>query len=496
MLAILRRRPGPAAALLLLSIACRSSAPEAASEHPATAVRAPPLRLGIIGDQTFSDDLDAAYAVLDRAVEKLTRHHREVAPLDAVVHTGDLVDSAASPAEVASRFAAAAAILDRLPVPWYPAAGDHDVNPPSYRPGSTDRSRRELFRRLLADRVPADEGALHYALDLGPHRLIVLDGQQVAHADPRWGNTFLARIDDRQLAWLTGVLEAGARPPEGAVVVVVHQPHWLAWSGWQRVHELLRRHPVALVVAGHLHHPQDDGVLDGIRYLTVGATGGVTRSGSRSVGDVDHVTVVEIATHGGLPVATTVLLLPLDGEALALPSRRDMERAQALDAMLGALHGIAERHPLRLDSGRLVADCATGAPARLSLAGVGNPIDLEVMLTITPPPGVVLAGAGFADGYCRGGKTPRPDDAFTCRLAVPGANVRFANPSGVEMADEPPLWEAGLAVRQGSGADLLAEGLTFGLRLTWELDERPSDATMREPLRLEREIELEVAPCP
>jgi 3',5'-cyclic AMP phosphodiesterase CpdA len=187
------------------------------------------LRLGVIGDQTLAEDLDAAYEVLARGVEELARYHREVAPLDAVVHTGDLVESGEAPEVVAARFAVAAAVLDRLPVPWYPAAGDHDVNPPGYEPGSGDRSRRELFVRLVGERVPAAahggaEGArlLRYAVDLGGFRLIVLDSQEVAHAEPRWGDVLLARIGEGQLAWLAAELAVerragGGRPPPAAV---------------------------------------------------------------------------------------------------------------------------------------------------------------------------------------------------------------------------------------------------------------------------------------
>ena len=205
------------------------------------------LRLGIVGDQTYVEDLDAAYAVLARGVEELARYHREVAPLDAVVHVGDLVESGEAPEGVARRFAEATAVLDRLPVAWLPVAGDHDVNPPGYRPGSEDRSRRELFLRLVGGRVPAARpgGLLAYSVDLGGFRLIVLDSQEVAHAEPRWGSVFLARLGEAQLDWLAAELGRSEEP----AVVVLHQPLWLAWSGWQPVHELLRRHRVAAVVS-------------------------------------------------------------------------------------------------------------------------------------------------------------------------------------------------------------------------------------------------------
>lgn len=473
------------------------------------------LRLGIVGDQTYAEDLDAAYAALARGVDELARFHREVAALDAVVHVGDLVESGEEPEDVARRFAAAAALLDRLPVVWYPVAGDHDVDPPGYRPGSDDRSRRELFLRLVGERVPAavprgaPAGLLAYSVDLGGFRLIVLDSQEIAHAEPRWGDVFLARIGEEQLAWLEAELARDARP----AVVALHQPQWLAWSGWQRVHETLRRHRVRAVVSGHLHHAQDGGSLDGIRYLTVGATGGAVREGSRYAGGVHHVSVLEVPAGG----APRLMLLPLDGgEPLPLPDRRTMERAQALDTMLGGLWDLPAKTPLfATGEGELVADCQSGGPARLVLAGLGNPIDLPVTVTVDLPESVELEEAEFAGGFCRH-EDRRPSDergavgdeaasggraapaitavaeraggngraATTCILPPPSPNLLYANPSGVAFAPEPPLWRSTLSLAAGAAPTTVLLSVT----VAWP--------TPDSPLRLERHLSLPIAPCP
>ena len=57
----------------------------------------------------------------------------------------------------------------------------------------------------------------------------------------------------------------------------LHQPLWSHWSNWQPVHELLREYRVDAVVAAHVHTDRDDGVLDGIRYLVLGAAGGTVQ---------------------------------------------------------------------------------------------------------------------------------------------------------------------------------------------------------------------------
>ena len=491
-------RPAAGLVLFVLLLGCSSTgSTDGAGTSTGTGAGSATLRLGIVGDQTLAEDLDAAYAVLARGVEELSRYHREVAPLDAVVHVGDLVESREAPGEVERRFAEAAGVLDRLPVRWLPVAGDHDVNPPGYAPGSADRSRRELFGRLVAERVAGAEvgpdGLLRYAVDLAGFRLFVLDSQEVAHADPRWGDVFLARIGAGQLAWLAAELGRSEEP----AVVVLHQPLWLAWSGWQPVHELLRRHRVAAVVSGHLHHPQDAGTLDGIRYLTVGATGGVTRGGRRSAGSVHHVTVLELAPGGD----TRVTLLPLDGRPLALPARRDMERAQALDMMLGGLWDLSSRTPLHVTSdGRLVADCTAKEPARLVLARLGNPIDREVRLTIEVAEPVVALDASFAAGFCREeddrekiskrenlDRSPPAAEA-TCLLSAPSPNVLYSNPSGVELSPDPPLWQASLTLAPSAPPPAAVD---LSVTLSW-----PAEAPAAQPLHLRRSATLPVSPCP
>ena len=97
------------------------------------------------------------------------------------------------------------------------------------------------------------------------------------------------------------------------------------------MHDLLRRHRTAAVVAGHFHYDQDEGEIDGIRYLVVGTTGGDTKAGSRDAGDAHHVTLLRLSGR-----RLSVELLPLGGGGpLPLTPREDMDRIQALDVQLG-----------------------------------------------------------------------------------------------------------------------------------------------------------------
>lgn len=379
------------------------------------------ITIGIIGDQTYSTDMQASYAVLQKGVAELSRRH-----VDVVLHTGDLVESSKSPDEVRALFAQGAGILDRLPVRWYMAAGDHDVDPPDFQQDSPDRSREQLFQQLYGARVPAVLDHPYYSFDARGYHFIALDSAEVLDAEPRFGNIFLARIGDDQFAFLKRDLEEhrSAR----AVVVFLHQPLWYHASGWQRVHELLRRYRVAAVISGHTHYNQDSGTLDGIRYLTVGATGAVTKHGSRAAGDVQHVTILKLS---GSKVRE-VRLIPLDDDLpLPLTPRIDMDRVQALDVQLGNLYDFASRNPVFLKDGQLVESCTSGLPATLKIAPIGNPIDLplDVKLTFTSePPGAVTLRSPAMESIL-----PRT------------ARTLFSNYSSVSINETPPLWTAGLA---------------------------------------------------
>lgn len=425
------------------------------------------ITVGVIGDQTGSSDLQASYAVLQQGVAELSRQN-----VDVVLHTGDLVESTRGEDEVRALFAQAAGILDRLPVRWYLTAGDHDVNPPAFRPDSPDRSRERLFQQLYGARVPAFARRPYYSFDHGRYHFIALYSHQALNADPRFGNIFLARIEDDQLAFLRKDLDEHRNA--AGIIVFIHQALWYHAAGWQRVHELLRQYPVAAVISGHHHYDQDYGTLDGIRYLTVGATGGSTKNGSRDAGDVHHVTTVRVSGNR----VTGVRLLSLsDTEPLALTPRVDMDRVQALDVQLDNLFDFAARNPLFVKDGRLVKSCATGEAARIEITPLGNPIDVPLRVTIAfnGTGGVALSGPAFTAGQCR------QSSASECTLAR-SARTFLSNDSSVEIDRSTPLWSTGLAGTAEAGAVL-----TFTIRTAFE--------GASGELFLEKDAAITVQPC-
>lgn len=392
------------------------------------------LKIGIIGDQSFTTDLQQSYRVLSKGVEILAKE--DVA---CVLHTGDLLDSSVSPDDFRAQFAQATGILDQLRRPWHLAPGDHDVNPPQYQPNSPDRSRDAIFRELYRQREPKLSDTLTHSFTVNGYHFIALNSQEHLHTDPRWGDIFLDKISPEQFDWLKDDL-AGHRNAKG-IVVFLHQPMWYSWSNWKPVHELLRRYHVMAVVAGHFHYDQDEGKLDGIRYAVVGAAGGITNQGSRDAGTVHHVTVMTIKKR-----EVEFRLLPTDGSApLQMTPRADMDRVQAVSVVLGELFHFRNQNSICLKGNQLFGN--NTEPAKLSVVPLGNPIDLPTRIDVQlAAEKFSLVNPHFTSGVCREVTT---DGA--CILA-PAARIESSNTSSVVFNDRfalTPLWESGLAIKDG-----------------------------------------------
>ncbi len=395
----------------------------------------PPVRIGIIGDQTGTSNLDVSYALLEKGVHRLSAENVAV-----VLHTGDLLESSVDPAQYRDTFVRATAILDRLPVPWYLTPGDHDVNPPPpFVQDSGDRSREILFRELYGLRRPEAKNHLYYSFDAAGYHFIALYSHEALDADPRWGVTLLAGLSAHQRQWLAADLK-DHQNAEG-IVVFLHQPLWYDWTRWREIHALLRRYPVLAVIAGHFHYNQDDGLLDGIRYVNVGATGGSTKRGSSRAGNLQHVTLLTLrGRHLDFQV------LPLDShEPVTLTPRADMDRVQMLDMVLDTLFDFERRNPLFLKGGVLVSSCSPSLPPRLELVTLGNPLDVPLKVTIrVSTPRIELKNVRFVPDTCLS-----THNGEQCELR-PGARVASANLSSVEFtwgcaascAPPPALWTA------------------------------------------------------
>jgi 3',5'-cyclic AMP phosphodiesterase CpdA len=389
------------------------------------------LRIGIVGDQTFSADIQASYGVLQQGVQVLSRQDPDV-----VLHVGDLVESTLPVDQVTALWNQATGILDQLPVTWYMTAGDHDVSPPAFQQDSPDRSREHLWQQLYGARVPAVLAHPWYSFDVKGFHFISLYSFEALDSDSRFGNIFLSRLYNDQFAFLQSDLAAHAQAK--AIIVWVHQPLWYHTSGWQRVHELLRRYPVAAVISGHFHYDQDNGELDGIRYLTVGATGGLTKVGNRQAGDVNVVWMVTVASQGNV----NVQILPLDNLPITLTPRVDMDRVQAIDVQLGNFFDFSSVNPVFIKGGQLVNDCSSTSPAVIQINEIGNPIDLPLDVKIafsSNPPGISLASPQFTPGLCS--QTISPTECVLPRTV----KTFISNYSSVDIDNSSAIWQSGLS---------------------------------------------------
>jgi DNA repair exonuclease SbcCD nuclease subunit len=430
----------PFCLLPLLIYACNSAEPR-------------PLKVGVIGDQTGSDDLEKSYEVLARGVEILNKEG-----VACALHTGDLLESRVSPEQYRIQFEQAVRVLDKLQAPWHLAPGDHDVNPPERVPNSSDRSREQLFRELYGKREPLLTQTLSHSFDVDGYHFIALNSQEHLHADPRWGDVFLARLTTEQIAWLESDLNT--HDTAKGIVVFLHQPLWYNWSGWMAVHQLLRRHPVRAVIAGHFHYDQDEGTLDGIRYCVVGAAGANVKQASRDAGRVHHVTV--IALDGD---KVSIRLIPIDGtEPLSATSRLDMDRIQAIDTLLSEMSRSGLGNAPCLKGNHLYGPDAQ--PARISLTQIGNPIDLPVRINVQLlGDKLAFSSPGFLAGDCQ-----QVISDEQCIMA-PGTRVALSNTSSVAMNNWfgplRPLWESGLNVNQGDRISI-GDAVQVKVRLSFE----------------------------
>ena len=294
------------------------------------------LKIGIIGDQTGSSDLAKSYEILENGCKAIAEYNPDI-----VLHVGDLVESSKTNDEVKADFKQAAGYLnsikkDSSSVPWYIAAGDHDVNPPEdYTPGTKNREKEKLFLELVKNeyskRTPLlSPKNLYYSFDYKDYHFICLYSEDNLGTDPRWGNIFMDKILKKQYDWLKNDLQIASAKD---IIVFVHQPMWYNWTGWKKVHDLLREHSVRAVIAGHYHYNQDEGTTDDIRYMVVGSTGGNIKNASENAGGLYHVTLLTLNRS-----EIDLELIPLRGYSNnKFTKRENMDRVQAIDTMLNSI---------------------------------------------------------------------------------------------------------------------------------------------------------------
>jgi len=215
----------------------------------------------IFGDRTGGPH--SGLRVLGKAVNEINT----IGP-DLVMTVGDLIQGYNQRAEWLEQMREFKAIMNRLIVPWFPVAGNHDV----YWRG---------------DNRPENEhdgdyethfGPLWYAFEHKDCWFIVLYSDE---GNPETGKKAFGRADSQkmspaQTAFLTETLKLAK--DANHIFLFLHHPRWTGGqygNDWDRIHRLLKdAGNVSACFAGHTHTMKFNGTKDNIEYYTLATTGG------------------------------------------------------------------------------------------------------------------------------------------------------------------------------------------------------------------------------
>lgn len=256
-------------------------------------VNARPVRFAVIGDRTG----DAQTGIYEQIVAQVAQWQPEL-----VLTVGDQIEGPVDDSgEIARRWQEYQTVVAGLPAPLRLVAGNNDIGNP-------------VMRRLYEQRW----GRPWYSFEHRGVRFIVLDN---AEADSS------AAMGAAQLAWLAAVLDSfrAAR----WTVVLMHRPFWAEGVLRGRpdtLHALFRRYGVDAVFTGH-YHEYFAGTIDGIRYTSVGSSGGRAEPGPTGMGF--HWLQVAVDRRG-----ITITPVTLDGirrkwQEVSLAEKLALDRARA-----------------------------------------------------------------------------------------------------------------------------------------------------------------------
>lgn len=166
--------------------------------------------------------------------------------------TGDLADRAEPDA-----YREVGALLDRLPMPWHPLLGNHDI--------------RATARAAMPSRPWHTDGFLQYDIPTGAGRFIAIDSVHEGH-NP-------GRLCEARLGWLKTCLNA-AQDADEDVYLFMHHPPFDIGIPWLDGMKMLDGDRLAAVLGGydnirhlfmgHVHRPCH-GTWNGITFSTVRA---------------------------------------------------------------------------------------------------------------------------------------------------------------------------------------------------------------------------------
>lgn len=354
------------------------------------------INIGIVGDQFGAYDTEKAFTIMEKGVLQL----KEMSP-DIVLHVGDMLESnrgITSFNDYKKNYDTAVSIMSSFNCPWLLAVGDHDVVPSGFKALSKDRSRETWFMDLIKTSQLPIQDKPYYSYTYKGYHFVVLYSMENLHTDPRWGSIFLNKINKEQLDWLKNDLEMNHT--KNGTLVLVHHPHWYVWQNWKPIHDVLKKYNTHAVIAGHFHYDQDEGEIDGIRYLLMGCTGGVIKNTDKQTAS-QEIAMISLSPKG---IKDMKLLDIESGEELEWTARVSMDRVQALSCMLD---NCWKDEDLYAENGKIYSKNEAGEYKirnKIDLESLVNPIDLPIKIHIS------VSGEGLSNPrWLLGGETSELD---------------------------------------------------------------------------------------
>ena len=330
------------------------------------------IKIGILGDQFGAYDTEKAFNIMEKGVLQL----KDKSP-DIVLHVGDMLESKRGIKnfdDYKKNYDTAMSIMSAFDCPWLLAVGDHDVVPEGFQALSEDRSRETWFMNLIHTSQLPIQDKPYYSYTYKGYHFVVLYSMDNLHTDPRWGSIFLNKINNEQLSWLEKDLKTNKK--NLGVIVLVHHPHWYVWQNWLPVHELLKEYKTRAVIAGHYHYDQDEGEIDGIRYLVMGSSGGVIKETDQNTAS-QEIAMLTLSKKG---IEDIELKEIGSGVDLEWTPRISMDRIQALSCMLDNLW---QDESLYSEDGEIYSSSDNKRVEKIDLESLVNPIDLPIKLYIS-----------------------------------------------------------------------------------------------------------------
>ncbi len=209
-----------------------------------------PIRFAIIGDRT-GGHVAGVYGEIIEEIERLKP--------DFTMTVGDMIEGYSEDSTRLTRqWEEYQGLVKSLSAPIHYTPGNHDI---------TYDGMLDQYQKFVGDP--------YYSFDYEDVHFVVMDNS-------RWNSS--DEIPEEQIKWLTKDLKKHKRAPY--TLVFFHKPFWfnsLAVGNPDKLHDIFVKNGVDAVFTGHFH-TYFSGEYDGIKYTSMGSSGGQYRKGVTDLG--------------------------------------------------------------------------------------------------------------------------------------------------------------------------------------------------------------------